>query len=154
MALIRWEPMRELDSLQTEMNRLFASFLEPGQPSSPARRWAPPMDLVEHEEHYLLKADLPGLRQEDIAIEFEGDMLSISGERHDQYDRKDGNFVRVERTTGGFRRILSLPEGVDPDAVQATYVDGVLEITIPKPEQRKPRRVKLTVGGKPTLVEA
>jgi len=154
MALIRWEPTRELDSLQTEMNRLFASFVEPGQPASGARRWVPPMDLIEQPEHYLLTADLPGLSQEEIAIEFDGDVLSISGERTERHERKDGGFIRLERPAGTFRRTLTLPDGVDPDTVEATYADGVLEVKIPKPEQRKPRRVEIAVGEKPTLVEA
>lgn len=154
MALIRWEPTRELDTLQTEMNRLFATFMDPGQPASAARRWAPPMDLIEQDDNYLLRADLPGLKQEDIAIEFDGDLLSISGERSEKHERKDGGFIRLERAAGAFRRTLTLPEGVDPDAVRASYADGVLEVLIPKPEQKKPRRVQVTVGERPSLVEA
>lgn len=154
MALIRWEPSRELDSLQTEMNRLFSTFLEPGQTQG-RRGWAPPMDLVESEEHYTLKADLPGLREEDIAIEFESDTLTISGERSEQHERKDGGFIRLERASGAFRRALTLPEGVDPAAVTASYEAGVLQITIPRPERRKPRRVHITMGREePALVEA
>ncbi len=154
MALIRWEPTRELDSLQTEMNRLFSTFIEPPQARGP-RHWAPAMDLVEGTDHYTLRADLPGLRQEDIAIEFEGDTLTISGERKDEHELREGGLIRLERASGAFRRTLTLPEGVDPEAVQASYADGVLDITIPKPEQRKPRRVEITVGGQQSnLVEA
>lgn len=155
MALIRWEPARELDSLQTEMNRLFSSFFEPGTTAgADSRRWVPSMDMVETADHFLLKADLPGMKQEDIAIEFEGDTLSISGERSEHHERKDGGFVRLERASGAFRRTLTLPKGVDPEAVEATYADGVLEVRIPKPEERKPRRVQINVGDRQPLIEA
>jgi HSP20 family protein len=154
MALIRWEPARELDSLQTEMNRLFSSFFEPqGQTAGPARRWIPSMDLVETDTHFVLKADLPGMKQDDIAIEFEGDTLTISGERTEQHERKEGGVLRVERGSGAFRRTLTLPQGVDPDAMEATFTDGVLEVRIPKPEEQRPRRVEINVGDKP-LIEA
>jgi HSP20 family protein len=154
MALIRWEPARELDSLQTEMNRLFSSFFEPQAPSAGAApRWIPSMDLVETDTHFMLKADLPGMKQDDIAIEFEGDTLTISGERSEQHERRDGGVLRVERGSGAFRRTLTLPQGVDPDAMEATFTDGVLEVRIPKPEARRPRRVEINVGDKP-LIEA
>lgn len=155
MALIRWEPARELDSLQTEMNRLFSSFFEPGAPAgAAARRWVPSMDMIETDEHFVLKADLPGMKQEDIAIEFEGDTLSISGERSERHEQKDGGFVRLERASGAFRRTLTLPKGVNPEAVEATYADGVLEVRIPKPEERRPRRVQINVGDGRPLIEA
>ena len=146
MALIRWEPTRELDSLQTEMNRLFSSFFEPGESGGAPRRWAPPMDLIESEEHYVLTADLPGMSQQDIAIEFEDGVLSISGERP---VHEGEGLLRRERAAGAFRRTLSLPEGVDPDGVQAAYENGVLEVRIPKPEQRKPRKVAISIADSP-----
>jgi HSP20 family protein len=99
MALVRWEPVRELNSLQNEMNRLFSAFFDTpttGNGGAPARRWIPPMDLVETEDHYVLTADLPGLGQEDISLEFEGDVLTLSGERKaEQTERKDG-YYRIE----------------------------------------------------------
>ncbi|TML09199.1 MAG: Hsp20/alpha crystallin family protein [Actinobacteria bacterium] len=156
MALVRWEPVRELNSLQQEMNRLFSTFFDTPTAGngSPARRWIPAMDLVETDEHYVLTADLPGLSQEDISLEFEGDVLTLSGERKtEQAERKEG-YYRLERATGSFSRSLTLPEGIDPGAVTATFDKGVLEVRIPKPEQRKPKKVSIQVGDAPQTIEA
>src|SRR3954453_21546222 len=113
MALVRWEPARELNSLQQEMNRLFSTFFDTPTtgPGSAQRRWIPAVDLVETDEHFVLSADLPGLGQEDIKLEFEGDVLTLSGERKvSDEDRKEG-FYRLERASGAFSRSLTLPEG-------------------------------------------
>jgi HSP20 family protein len=150
MALIRWEPARELGSLQSEMNRLFNTFFEPpagGANGASLRRWAPAMDVVETDEHFILRADLPGLSEEDVSIELEDNVLTVAGERKAEHeDRKEG-YYRVERAFGSFARSLTLPEGVDPDAVAASFDRGVLEVRIPKPEERKPRKVNIAVGG-------
>lgn len=150
MALIRWDPTRELTSLQSEMNRLFTSFFDTptqsGANGGALRRWIPPMDLVETDEQFVLRADLPGLSEEDVSIEMEDSVLTISGERKAEHeDRKEG-YYRVERAYGAFARSLTLPEGVDADAVAATFDKGVLEVRIPKPEERKPRKVAISVG--------
>jgi HSP20 family protein len=158
MALVRWEPVRELNSLQQEMNRLFSTFFDTpttgGGNGSPARRWIPAMDLVETEDHYVLTADLPGLTQDDINLEFEGDVLTLSGERKSEHEERKEGFYRLERATGSFSRSLTLPEGVDPDAVAATFENGVLEVRIPKPEQRKPKKVSIQVGDAPKTIES
>jgi HSP20 family protein len=160
MALVRWEPARELNSLQQEMNRLFSTFFDSPTGTGAtgtngvARRWIPAMDLVESDEHFILTADLPGLAEEDIKLEFEGDVLTLSGERKvDQEQHRDG-YYRLERATGAFSRSLTLPEGVDVDGVTATFDKGVLEVRIPKPEQRKPRRVAIQVGDAPKTIES
>jgi HSP20 family protein len=151
MALTRWEPARELGTIQNEMNRLFNTFFDTptagqGNGGLP-RRWIPAMELVETEGEFVLKADLPGLAENDVTIELEDNVLSISGERKaEQQDRKDGYF-RLERSYGSFRRALTLPEGVNAGAVRASFAHGVLEVRIPKPEERKPRKVAITVGG-------
>ncbi len=159
MALIRWEPARELSSLQTEMNRLFSTFFDApaggngGSGGQAARRWVPPMDLVETEDHFVLRADLPGLSEEDIQIEVEDNVLTVSGERKAEHEAQQEGFYRVERAFGLFRRSLTLPEGVEPDAVQAQFDKGVLEVRIPKPAERKPRRVSIRVGDQPGAIE-
>ena len=155
MALVRWEPAREINSLQQEMNRLFSTFFDTstGGNGSPARRWIPAMDLVETEDHYVLTADLPGLGQDDISLEFEGDVLTLSGERASEHAERKEGYYRLERATGSFSRSLTLPEGIDPDAVKATFDKGVLEVRIPKPEQRKPRKVEIAVGGEQPAIE-
>jgi HSP20 family protein len=161
MALVRWEPARELASLQQEMNRLFSAFFEPGATaSSPAdgtsavRRWIPAMDLVETDDAFVLKADLPGLEQGDVKLEVEDDVLTVSGERKAEHEDKREGYYRVERSFGAFRRSLTLPEGVDAESVRASFDKGVLEVRIPKPEERRPRKVSIEVGGsQPAAIE-
>ena len=111
------------------------------------RRWLPSMDLVETEDNFVLRADLPGLSEEDVTIEVEDRVLTISGERKAEHESTKEGFYRVERSFGEFRRSLTLPDGVDPDGITAAFDKGVLEVRIPKPEQRKPRRVAIQVGG-------
>jgi HSP20 family protein len=157
MALVRWDSSRELSSLQAEMNRLFQSFFDTPSTSggnSGLRRWHPAMDLVETEAHFVLRADLPGVAENDVKVELEDNVLTISGERRHEQEGKKGGYYRIERATGTFGRTLTLPEGVDPDAVEAHFDKGVLEVRIPKPEQRKPRRVAIGVGDAPATIEA
>jgi HSP20 family protein len=148
--LVRPEPV------STEFNRLFNSLWD--QPAVSQQRWVPEMDLVETDDHYLLKADLPGMKQDDVSIEFNDGTLTIAGERKAEYERKEKGFFRLERSFGKFSRSLTLPEGIDPDKIAAEFHDGVLEVTIPKPEQRKPRRIEVAWNGngngKPETIEA
>jgi HSP20 family protein len=157
MTLIRWEPTRELNSLQSDMNRLFNAFFDAPAAGNGAsiRRWVPAMDLVETEDHFVLRADLPGLSEDDVSIELEDNVLTLSGERRAEHDDREEGYYRVERAAGTFARSLTLPEGIDPDAVEATFDRGVLEVRIPKPEQRKPRKVAISVGdsGNPGAIE-
>ncbi|GAC1438370.1 MAG: Hsp20/alpha crystallin family protein [Solirubrobacteraceae bacterium] len=148
MALVRWEPARELNNLQSEMNRLFNGFFDTQTRSVNGGRWLPAMDVVETDQHYILRADLPGLAEEDVAIELEGDVLTISGERRAEHEAREEGFYRLERTHGRFSRSLTLPEGVDGDAIAAEFARGVLEVRVPKPEQRKPRRVQIAAKAK------
>src|SRR5262249_51743474 len=152
MALIRWEPVRELSTIQSEMNRLFNTFFETptrgGGNGSPAlRRWVPAMDLVETDDEVVLRADLPGLRENDVKIELEDNVLTVSGERKSEHEERKEGYYRVERSSGSFRRSLTLPEGVDADAIRANFDKGVLEVRVPKPEERKPQKVAISVGG-------
>jgi HSP20 family protein len=158
MALVRWEPVRELTSLQTEMNRLFNTFFDSpsgggGGNGGALRRWLPPMDLVETDDHFVLRADLPGLSEDEVGIEFEDGVLTVAGERKAEHEDKKEGFYRVERSFGQFRRSLTLPEGVDADGITANFDKGVLEVRIPKPEERKPRRVAIQVGGQNAAIE-
>ena len=147
MALIRWEPVSELNTIQNEMNRLFNTFFD-GSTSSAGRgagppRWLPAMDLIETADHYVLRADLPGLSDEDVSVQLEDSVLTISGERMAGHDNEREGYYRLERPFGAFSRSLTLPDGVDGDAVTAHFDRGVLEIKIAKPEQKKPRRVQI-----------
>ena len=161
MALVRWEPVRELHTVQQEMNRLFNTFFDApatssggtGNGNGAMRRWMPAMDLVETEEQFVLRADLPGLGEEDVKLEVTGDTLTVSGERTFEHEAKKDGFYRLERGSGTFSRSLTLPEGTDPEAISAAFSKGVLEIRIPKPEQRRPRRVEIAVGGGQKAIE-
>jgi HSP20 family protein len=150
MALIRWEPAAELNTIQTEMNRLFNSLFDsPTRPSSGevTRRWVPAIDLVEADDHYVLHADLPGVSDRDISVEVDAGVLTIAGERKRDRGESANGYRRIERSYGSFKRVLTLPDGVDADAVRASFDRGVLEVTIPKPEQIKPRKVTVAIGA-------
>jgi HSP20 family protein len=157
MALIRWEPAREVQSIQSEMNRLFNTFFEPsagGNGGAVMRRWTPAMDVVETDDHYVLRADLPGVSEGDVKIELEDNVLTISGERKSAHEETEEGYYRVERAYGSFSRALTLPEGVDAGGISANFDRGVLEVQIPKPEQRKPRKVEISLGGSQPAIEA
>jgi len=159
MALIRWEPVRELHTMQNEMNRLFNTFFDSpsrgnGGGTAVRRRWIPAMDVVQTEDHFVLRADLPGLSESDVKIEVEDNVLTVSGERKSEHEDKGEGYYRVERASGSFSRSLTLPEGVDADAIQADFTNGVLEVQIPKPEQHKPRKVQISLGGANKTIEA
>ena len=143
MALVRWDPTREVDSLQSEVNRLFDTFFG-GQPTnSGVRRWVPAMDLVETDHDLVLKADLPGLDKDDVNIEVKDGVLTVSGERKAEHEERTDGFYRVERAFGTFSRSMSLPQRIDAERIGASFDKGVLEVRIPKPEERKPHRVEI-----------
>jgi HSP20 family protein len=136
-----------------EIDRVFDAFF--GQ-TDQGRRWVPPMDLVEVEDHFVLKADLPGLAEGDVNIEIQDGTLTISGERKAEHEQREKGWYRIERSFGSFNRSLTLPDGVDADRIDASFANGVLEVRIPKPEERKPRRISISSGdgnGKPAEVE-
>jgi HSP20 family protein len=146
MALVRWDPIRELDSLQGDMNRLFDRFFEGRAPNGVSRRWIPAMDLVETEDHLVLRGDLPGMTEDDVDIEIKDNVLTVSGERKAEHDERGEGYHRVERSFGRFSRSLSLPQGIEPDRVEAKFENGVLEVQIPKPAEAKPTRVQIGKG--------
>src|ERR1700730_8210628 len=115
MALIHWEPVRELNTIQSEMNRLFNTLLDTpqsGNGGAALRRWIPPMDLVETEDDFVLRVDLPGLSEDDVNIQLENNVLTVSGERKAEHEQRKEGYYRVERASGVFQRSLTLPEGV------------------------------------------
>ena len=138
--LIRPEPFAQ------DFDRLFSSLFD--QSGRQVQRWVPAMDLVEADDHFVLKADLPGLAEEDVAIEVQDNVLTISGSREAEHERKEKGWYRLERSYGSFSRSLTLPDGVDADKVEASFDRGVLEIRVPKPEERKPRRISIGNGQK------
>jgi HSP20 family protein len=153
MALVRWDPAREIDVLQSDMNRLFDTFFQGrgagGSSGNGVRRWIPPMDLAETDQEFVLRADLPGLGENDVDIEVKDGVLTISGEREAEHEERREGYHRVERASGRFLRSLDLPQGVDASAVTAEFDRGVLEVRIPKPEERQP--TKIEIGGRKGL---
>ena len=136
-----------------EIDRVFDAFF--GQ-TDQGRRWVPPMDLVEVEDHFVLKADLPGLAESDVNLEVQDGTLTISGERKAEHEQREKGWYRIERSFGSFSRSLTLPDGVVPDRIEASFNAGVLEVRIPKPEERKPQRISISGSkgnGKPAEVE-
>ena len=146
MAIVRYDPVRELDSLQGEVNRLFDGFFGTRSSGRGASRWLPAMDLIERGDEFILRADLPGMSEDDVSIEIKDHVLTISGERKSEREEEGDSFYRAERAFGSFTRTLTLPEGVEPDAVTAKFAAGVLEVRVPKPAERKPHRVAISTG--------
>ena len=141
--LMRPEPFTQ------EFDRLFSSLFE--NRGREVQRWVPAMDLVEAEDHFVLKADLPGLGEDDVAIEVQDNVLTINGSREAEHEQKEKGWYRLERSYGSFSRSLTLPDGVDADKVEANFDKGVLEVRIPKPEERKPRRISIGGNGHKTI---
>ena len=155
MALMQWEPLSELGTIQTEMNRLFNTFFEGPPGDGGGRRWIPAMDLVETEDDFVLRADLPGMSEDDVTIELQGNVLTLSGERKPEHDGDGAGYYRLERGCGQFTRSLTVPEGIDAKGITARFDRGILEVHIPKPEQQKPRRIAIAAAGdKQQAIEA
>ena len=131
------------DPFTTDFDRLFNTLFDRANAS---QRWTPAMDLVEHEDHFALRADLPGLSEGDVNIEVRDNTLRVSGERRSEHEQRERGWYRVERQFGKFSRALTLPDGIDAGAIEAKFDRGVLEIKIPKPEERKPRRIEIKAG--------
>ncbi len=163
MALVRWEPVREIHSLQQEMNRLFGSFFDAptsgggaaaGGNGGTLRHWIPAMDLVETKQHFILRADLPGMSESDVKIELEDNVLTVSGERRTEQEEQREGYYRIERASGRFARSLTLPDGVDAGSIEARFANGVLEVRVPKPQARQPERVSISVSKQPETIDA
>ena len=147
-TLDRWEPFRNLVDVQGEVNRLFDAFAGrpvTGAAAGAARPWMPVLDMYETKDDLVLRVELPGVREKDVAVSITGDLLSIKGERRWDDESKDQKFMHVERMYGRFERLIQLPMTVQADRVKASYRDGVLEITLPKAEELKPRDIKIDI---------
>ena len=145
MAIVRFDAGRDVDTLQGDVNRLFDSFFGRREAAGSGRRWVPAMDLAETEDALVLRADLPGMARDEVEIEVKDNVLTVSGERKAEHRSEHEGYHRVERSFGRFSRSLSLPRGVDAEAVKASFERGVLEVEIPKPAERKATRIE--IGG-------
>jgi HSP20 family protein len=145
--LARWEPFRDLLSMRSDFDRLFESFFSqvPEVPVVKEEFWAPVIDVVEHDGKIEVKAELPGMKKDDIKVTVKDNMLSVSGERKQEKETKEKTFHRIERSYGKFSRTITLPTAVDADRIKATYKDGILNITLPKPESIKPKQIDVEI---------
>jgi HSP20 family protein len=146
-TLTTWPSFGRLADLRNEIDRLFESPLsELTRTSQLLSGWTPALDVYEDKDSFVVKAELPGMKKEDIEVSLHDGSLSISGERKTESKREDAEVYRAERFFGRFQRTVSLPATVAADKVQAAYTDGVLTITLPKTEEAKPKKIDVSVN--------
>lgn len=160
MAIIRWNPLRDvtawnsgndltsgLASIQREMDRMFDQFMRNGGSSNEegVSTYLPPVDIVEHDNEFIVTAELPGVKKDEVKITVTNDILTISGEKHQETGKKDKNYHRLERSIGSFQRSFSLPASIRPDRIEAVFNDGILAITLPKAEEAKPKQIDIKI---------
>ena len=151
MAIIRWDPFRDMVTLREKMNRMFEDVFS-GRPEDrelQAGTWTPSVDIFETENELVLTAEIPGIDEKDVEIKVEDNTLSIKGERKFEKETKEENFHRIERSYGSFYRAFTLPSSVDSERIQAEQENGVLKISMPKRQELKPRTVKILKPATP-----
>lgn len=148
MTLIRWEPLREMDSLQREMNRLFDSLTPAVDRSSNGVAFVPAAEIHDTPEAIHLKLEIPGMEAEDLDVQVTAEAVAISGERRSETQTTEKGMTRSEFRYGSFRRVIPLPTRIQNDSVEAQYKNGVLSLNLPKAEAEKNRVVKVQIGGK------
>ena len=146
MALVRWDPFRELEGMQARLNHLFGGAPATAEDDRFFANWTPPVDIQETEKEYIVKADLPDVKKEDVKVELDGDMLTVEGERKQEKEEKTKRFHRAERAYGRFVRRFGLPTHVDGANVKAEFKDGVLNVHLPKTEAAKPKAIDIKVA--------
>jgi HSP20 family protein len=141
-TLVRWEPFRELGTLQSELSRLMNGMLEGNGRST--QTWVPALDVWETPAEVVYAFDLPGIPEDQINIEVKEESMTVSAERERTEETNENGFYRFERRYGTFARAVGLPQGVDQDSISARYANGVLEVRVPKPEEQKPKKIALS----------
>ncbi|MGH7360006.1 MAG: Hsp20/alpha crystallin family protein [Candidatus Methylomirabilales bacterium] len=148
MAIVRWDPFRDLISIQDRMNRLFDQTLartRGEEEGIAASTWMPAVDIYETADRVVMKAELPGLTREDIEINVRDNTLSLRGERKFEKEVKEENYLRIERAHGSFQRSFTLPATIQQDKIRAVFKDGVLELSLPKAEEARQKQIKIDV---------
>ncbi|MGC8723481.1 MAG: Hsp20/alpha crystallin family protein [Acidobacteriota bacterium] len=144
MAISRWNPMRELLTMHDQLNRLFdENFGKTQSAELEYGAWSPAVDLREEEGQYVIEADMPGMKREDIEVHLENNLLTIRGERKFEAESQKETYHRIERAYGRFTRSFTLPSRVEADKISATYKDGILQLIVPKAEESKPKRIAI-----------
>jgi HSP20 family protein len=144
-TMVRWAPLSELASLHNEMSRFMNGLLDGNGRTS--QNWVPVADVWETGDEVVYAFDLPGIPEEKISVELDDSTLTVTAEREREQSVEDGRYYRFERRFGTFARTIALPQGVTEEQVKAEYRNGVLELHVAKPEQPKPRRIQIGVGG-------
>ena len=149
MAITRWDPFRDVLTLQNRMNSLFQEFnRSQGEGDSLANTaFVPPVDIYEDEHKIMVKVEAPGMKESDFDVQVENNMLTVRGERTFDKDEKEENFHRIERRYGSFYRAFTLPNTVNPDTVKAAYDAGILKVELEKRAEARPRQIKVQVGA-------
>jgi HSP20 family protein len=147
MTLVRWDPFRELESMSDRLNRVFArpTLSTSSREALTVADWMPTVDISESDTEYLIKAELPEVKKEDVKVTVENGVLTLQGERRQEKEEKGKKYHRVERSYGSFARSFTLPESVDEGAVKAEYKDGMLNLHLPKTEKVKPKSIDVKV---------
>jgi len=143
MTLVRWSPVRDVLAVRDEMSRLLEESFGRAYGSGAATVWQPAVDIEEQPEKYTVRAELPGMKLEDIKITLKDNQLVVRGEKRRDEEKKDNTYHRVERVYGQFERAFTLSHAVQSDKIEATYRDGVLEVSIPKADEAKPREIQI-----------
>lgn len=143
MQLVKWNPMRDMLSLNSRADRFFNDFFYPSREGHPSKEWGwtPRVDIYEEENTIVLKAELPGVEKDNIVVDVKDGVLTLKGERPSGSDVEEENYYRRERTFGSFERLFNLPENVDAEKITADYKDGILKVGIPRPEKIKPKQI-------------
>jgi HSP20 family protein len=137
-------PFNDLNRIRNQLDRIFEDPFSLATPTSSFfEGWNPAVDIYEDKDKYVVNAELPGMRREDIDVSLDGNTLTISGERKQEEEKKEGENYRSERYFGRFQRCVTLPSGVDANKIQASYKDGVLTVTLPKSEEAKPKQIQV-----------
>ena len=143
-----WDPFQEMVSMRDRIDQVFDGYFGRFSGISDEaleRTWAPPVDIYENKDHIIVKAELPGMKKDDISIEVKGNVLTLTGERKHEKETKKENYYRIERSYGKFSRSFTLPDSVKVDKVKANYKDGVIEISLPKTEKSKAKAIPIKV---------
>ncbi len=146
MNLVKWNPWRDMETFSDQFNRLLnGAQFTPALPSedSSISSWKPNADIFDQDDKIIIRADLPGVDKKDIHIDLKDNVLTLEGERSHEEEVNEDNYYRKERVHGKFLRSFMLHEGMDPDKIKAEYNDGVLNIEIPKPEEKKPKKISV-----------
>jgi HSP20 family protein len=148
MSLVKWDPFVELEDVSKQLNRIFNKFparIEPGRELLTMADWQPRVDITETDTAYLIKGEIPGVNKEDIKVNIENGMITMSGERKQEKEEKNKKFHRIERSYGSFMRSFRVPDNVDESAIKAEVKDGMLSVTMPKSAQAKAKSTNVPV---------